>query len=252
MPTEWIKLGIQLLDKLLPRGLSRRSFMLLAGEGGAGKSLIVQLIAGNMLNRGEKVVYVCLDDDPESIVENMESRGIEARRYVAQGRLLFIDGYGARYGLESEDYVAEKLSTLDTHAAAATIQRLVDSNGVKGNGLVVIDSLYPFFLRYEPTVVYDFVNVLRASLAKRRSVFTLATLHTPSQLYAEIAAILEHMVDVFAVVRYHSEALEAGVAVREILVKKAKGTPVSHGWTSFVITDEGLVEARVRVKTVQG
>jgi len=243
-----ISLGVSLLDKLLPHGLPRRSFVLFAGEGGAGKSLIVQLIASSMLRRGEKVVYVCLDDDPESVVESMESRGIDARSYADEGKLVFVDGYGARYGLESEDYVAEKLSSLDTHAAVATIQRLVDANSLRNSGLVVIDSLNPFLLRYEPTVVYDFVNMLRVSLAKRRSVPTLATLHTPSQLYAEIAAILEHMVDVFAVVRYHSEALEAGVAVREILVKKAKGAPISQGWTSFVITDEGLVEARVRVK----
>ena len=89
-----ISLGIPLVDKLLPRGLPRRSLVLFAGEGCVGKSLIVQLIAGSMLRSGEKVVYVCLDDDPESIVESKESRGVDARSYAGEGRLVFVDGYG--------------------------------------------------------------------------------------------------------------------------------------------------------------
>lgn len=92
------------------------------------------------------------------------------------------------------------------------------------------------------------MNMLRVSLAKRRRVPVVATLHTPTQLHADIAAVLEHMVDVFIVVGYHSEALKAGVAVGEILVEKAKGVPISQGWTYFVIADQGLLEARVRME----
>ncbi|ABM80447.1 RAD55 family ATPase [Hyperthermus butylicus] len=241
-----VKFGVPILDKLLPRGIPRRSLVIMVGDSGTGKSLITQLMAGSFLQRGEKVIYVCLDDDPESIVSSMESRGIEARRYAREGKLILVDAYASRYGLETEEYVAEKISSLDIHGVSSILARLADNNGIRDSGLVILDSLNSFAFRYEPSMLYDFLNMLRVSLAKKRGITTVATFHTPTQLYAEIAATLEHMADVYIIIRYHEEALEAGVAVRELLIKKAKGVPVMFGWVKFVITDEGILEAKVR------
>ncbi len=243
-----ISLGVPLLDKLLPKGIWRNSFVLIAGEGGTGKTYILQQIAASILQRGEPVIYLALDDDPADIIASLELRGIELKRFLEEGRLVFIDGYGGRYGYETEAPVAERLRSLDIHAAVSTITRVLDSNKVSNKGAIILDSLNPFFQWHDTNMVYDFVNMLRILVAKKRNIPVFATLHTPTQLYADIAATMEYMVDVFIVTRYHAAAMEAGYSVKEILVKKARGVPVAYGWVPFMITDKGLEEVRIRVR----
>jgi KaiC/GvpD/RAD55 family RecA-like ATPase len=95
-------------------------------------------------------------------------------------------------------------------------------------------------------MVLDLVNSIRAYAAKSRGVLTVVTLHTPTQALTELAASLEHMVDAVIWLRHHAEALEAGMPVKELLVKKAKGAPIAAGWTRFIITDRGLVRVEVK------
>ncbi len=243
-----IKFDIPLLDKLLPKGIWRNSFVLLAGEGGTGKTYILQQVAASLLNRDEPVIYLALDDDPADIIESLEFKGVEARRFINDGKLVFIDGYGGRYGYETEAPIADRLRSLDIHAAISTITRVLDTKGTRGKGAIVLDSLNPFFQWHDANMVYDFVNMLRILIAKKRGMPVFATLHTPTQLYADIAATMEYMVDVFIVTRYHSAAMEAGYSVKEILIKKARGVPVAYGWVPFMITDKGLEEVRIRVR----
>ena len=129
--------------------------------------------------------------------------------------------------------------------------RLIDNYVEYGEGLLVIDSLNPFFLSLEPTVVYDFyrlVDSIRANISKKRGILTIATIHTAHEAAEQVATMIEHTADVFIITRYHEEAIEAGYAVKQILVKKAKGVPIKYGWINYVITDEGLVQAEVKVK----
>jgi KaiC/GvpD/RAD55 family RecA-like ATPase len=244
-----VSFGIPLLDKLLPKGVWRSSFMLLAGEGGTGKSYILHLLAASILKRNEPVVYVALDDDPKDIISSLEAKGVDVENYVKNKMLLLVDGYGGRYGYETNTHVAERLRSLDIHAAVSTITRVLDSANISGKGIVIIDSLNPFFQWHETNMVYDFVNMIRILISKKRSMLVAATLHTPTQLYADIAATMEYMVDVFIVLRYHSAATEAGYPVKEILVKKARGTPVAYGWVPFMITDQGIEEVRIKYRS---
>jgi KaiC/GvpD/RAD55 family RecA-like ATPase len=243
---EYIKLGLPILDKLLPRGIPRDSLILIAGDSGTGKSLIAQLILLARIRAGERAVYVCLDDDPDDVVASLSTKYDDVTEEVRKGNLVLVDAYGARYGLEASELARERISNLDPHGFSSVLQRIADNYELKGKGLVVIDSLNPFIVKYEPTVVYDLLTMLRISLSKKRDITTIATLHTPTQLYAEIAANMEYMVDVMILLRYHTQALEAGYSVRELLVKKAKGVPVSHGWIKFMVSDEGIEEVEVR------
>lgn len=237
--------GVGLLDKMLPRGIPRRSLVLLVGEGGAGKSLLAQLMLLEWARRGWPTVYVSLDDDAETVYSSLRGRGGPlVEELLAQGRVLLVDGFLPRYGVPVGRW--ERVETLEPGGLLGRLAELAERRGMSGCGLLVLDSLNPLLLRYEPTVVYGFVEGLRARLAKRMGVTTVAVLHTPTQLYADIAATLGHMVDVFIVVRLHGEAVEAGLPVRQLLVKKAKGVPSAPGWVSFIVTDEGLQEVRLR------
>ncbi len=241
-----ITLGIRVFDKLLPKGLPRRSLAILAGEGGTGKSLILLYATWAALQRGDHVAYISLDDDAETVYHALKSKmGSNVDAYIESKTLVLVDGYASRYGAPPKGSW-ERITKIDPGSLLQSIRSIVERYSVKDCGMVIIDSLNPLFLQYEPTVVYDFVNALRATIAKQYNVFVLVTLHTPTSLYAEIASMLEYMVDAFIVTRYHPEAFEAGIPVRQVLVKKAKGVPVTHGWLSFMITDKGILEAKVK------
>jgi KaiC/GvpD/RAD55 family RecA-like ATPase len=243
---ERVKLGVPVLDKLLPEGLPRRSFVLLAGEGGAGKSFILTLIASSFLDRSEKVVYVGLDDDPETILDGMRARIPRIEEYLSKGMLRIVDGYTARYGVALKGDYIDHLRSLDPDVLVSTLTSIADREGMRGSGLMVIDSLNPLFWYLEPTNAYDFIARLRAHIAKSREVLTIATLHTNTQLFADIASSIEFLVDALIIARYNVEALEAGLPVRQILVKRAKGARISEGWINFTIGEEGLVEVKIR------
>ncbi len=240
------RLGISLLDKLLPKGIPRKSFGLIEGEGGSGKSFLLHLIVKSFLERGEEVVYLTLDDDPESLVEALESHGVDVDNYIRNEKLLIVDGCTARYGVESGSFTYERLTSLEPEKVSRTLESIIDSREIEKRGLLIIDSINPFFIAYEPTMVYDLLCRLRAAVTKKRKILTLATLHTTSGLFEEPAQVLEFMLDLVMLVGYHVRALEAGAPVRRLLIKKAKGVPVSYGWISYIITDAGPVEVKVK------
>jgi KaiC/GvpD/RAD55 family RecA-like ATPase len=243
---ERVKLGVGILDELIPEGVPQRSFVLLTGEGGAGKSLLVTMIASSFISRGEPVVYLALDDDPSSIASALASRGVELGQAVTEGLLVLIDGYGARFGLEPDPVAVERIASLEPREVQRVLRRVFEERGIEGRGLLVIDSINPFFLSYEPTMVYDLIGSIRAAITKRKSILTLATIHTTGAMFEEISDNLEYMVDAVVYTRSHVKALEAGYPIRQLLVKKAKGACIEQGWVSYMITDEGLVEVEVK------
>ncbi|MET1101346.1 MAG: RAD55 family ATPase [Pyrodictiaceae archaeon] len=241
-----VKLGIPILDDLLPEGILRRSMVVIAGDGGVGKSFFVTLIAASFLERGEKVIYVALDDDPITIVSALESSRMNAMELVRGEELILVDGYGPRYGVEPESFVKAALQDIDPDRILSTVSRISDEHGMRCSGLLVLDSLNPLLARYEATRVLDFVNALRAHMAKKRGVLSIATLHTPTQFYSEVAANLEYMVDVFVWMQHYREAVAQGYPVKQLLVKKARGVPVQASWIPYMITKEGVIPIKLR------
>ncbi len=241
-----VKFDIPILDHVLPKGVLRRSAIVVAGGGGTGKSALVSLIASKFAERGEPVVYVTLDDDPMTVAESFMAKGHEINRLLSEKLLLIVDGYSSRYGIEPDIRVEEELPTLDLTALQTAVRRVVDRYKLRCKGLVVIDSLNALLARFEASMVFDLVNALRASIVKNRGITTIFTIHTPTQVFTEIAASLEYMVDVMIWLRYHAEALEAGLPVRELLVKKAKGVPVVGGWVRYIIGEGGFIEVAVK------
>ncbi len=245
---ERIRLGVPLLDDLLPQGVFRRSLMVMAGDSGVGKSFIAGLIAWSFARRGEPVAYIALDDDPLTVASSLYTKGYNVWELVETGRLILVDGYGARYGVEPEEFVAEAVRELEPSSLLAAINRIVDSRLGRCRGLIVIDSLNPLLQKYEVSIVLDFVNAARASIVKKKGVFTVMTIHTATQFYTEVAASLEYMVDVLVWMQHMEAAIEQGYPVKQLLVKKARGVQAIASWTPYMITGEGLVGVTLKTR----
>lgn len=61
--------GIGALDAVLKEGMPRSSFVVISGEGGTGKSVLLSEFFYRRLEAGEPCIYVCFDDLPNGCFE---------------------------------------------------------------------------------------------------------------------------------------------------------------------------------------
>ncbi|MGQ9509841.1 MAG: ATPase domain-containing protein [Thermodesulfobacteriota bacterium] len=71
-----ISTGISSLDTMLDGGYQRASCILLAGEPRTGKTIFASTFVSHVYNRGEKVIYLSLEESPEALIHNVTSAGI--------------------------------------------------------------------------------------------------------------------------------------------------------------------------------
>ncbi len=90
---ERVPLGIKKIDALLKGGVPEGSCILLSGEPGTGKSLIMQKLVYNHLKKGNSVIYVTTDRTSERLVEEVKDYGMDYFKYVKNGQLKILDTY---------------------------------------------------------------------------------------------------------------------------------------------------------------
>ncbi len=84
---ERISSGIHCLDAMLGGGYFRASCILLAGEPGAGKTLLAATFVRHACSKGEKVLYLSFEESPEALLNNLRSGGINLRPYLKKEKL---------------------------------------------------------------------------------------------------------------------------------------------------------------------
>jgi len=82
---ERVRTGIEPLDFGIPEGIPRTSTIIIAGAAGTGKSVFLVHIAKNFMERGEKVVYLTLDDSPKAILEMLGYSTFLLRLLIVMG-----------------------------------------------------------------------------------------------------------------------------------------------------------------------
>ena len=107
---ERIPTGIARLDAMLSGGgYYRGSTVLVSGTAGSGKSSLAAHFANACCARGERCLYVALEESPAQIVRNMRSIGIDLTPWVAKDLLRFHATRSGMYGLEMHLAVIHKL-----------------------------------------------------------------------------------------------------------------------------------------------
>ncbi len=100
--SERISTGIDRLDRMLGgKGYYRGSTVLVSGTAGTGKTSVAAHFADSACSRGERVVYLSVEESPSQIVRNMKSIGIDLEKWVKKGVMLFHAVRPTFYGLES-------------------------------------------------------------------------------------------------------------------------------------------------------
>jgi len=240
---ERVSFGIDPLDWGAPEGVLRSSTILFAGESGTGKSALVAHIAANfMLHKGERCLYVALDDSPESFVEQLESFGWRGRELYQRGLLYIIDGYTYTTGrYVASPYANRSVNVQRVDELANAIIASVEELRMSGSGLLVIDSLNDLLYFHDITRVVMFIKSIRAFVSKSRKVLSLLVLHTDTENAAELARSVEHLFDGVIYARINEDLRKLGIPLKELLVKKLRGCPTNPFWIPYAITARGIM-----------
>jgi circadian clock protein KaiC len=211
--------GVEGLDAMFSGGLYRGSCILVSGTAGSGKSSLAAKMAATACARGEKSLYVCLEESPSQIERNMSSIGIDLSACAAAGTLA---------------YRAARPSSMGLEPHLAEITRLVESIQP---GIVVIDPISAYDESYG-SISLKMMLVRLVDLFKSLGVTAvLCSLTTGSDAPESTSSSISSLVDTWILLR-NIEAL--GERTRGIYVLKARGLEHSNQIREFELSSKGL------------
>ena len=216
--SERVSFGIANLDEMLGGGIYRGSSALVSGSAGTGKSSMAIQLVDAACRRGERCLYVALEESPEQIQRNMASVGFDLAQWRRAGLLHFHATRPTSCGLE---------------AHLATLVGLVREIQPK---FVVIDPITAYSNgRQEERAKLMLIRAV--DLFKSQGITSLFTALTPGGNAEESTSVsISSIIDVWMLVRN----LElAGERTRGLYVCKARGGAHSNQIREFLLTDEG-------------
>jgi circadian clock protein KaiC len=92
------------------QGYYRGSSVLISGTAGSGKTSLAAHFADAACRRGERCLYLALEESQNQIIRNMRSIGLNLEPWVQQGLLKFYAARSTLYGLEMHLAMTHKLT----------------------------------------------------------------------------------------------------------------------------------------------
>jgi circadian clock protein KaiC len=215
-----ISTGVTRLDAMLGgKGYYRASSVLVSGTAGAGKSSLAAHFVDAACARGERALYLALEESPSQIVRNMRSIGVDLERWSKNGRLSFHAARPTVYGLELH---------------LAIIHRLVDETKPK---VLVVDPVTNLNAVGTDVEVKSTLTRL-IDLLKTRGITALFTSLTGDYAHAEHSEIgISSLMDTWILLR---NLEHNGERNRGLYVLKARGMTHSNQIREFILTDHGV------------
>ena len=235
-----IKTGVKPLDLLIPKGVPINSFIVISGEGGTGKSVMLQELAIKFLRRGYVVIYVSVDDNPKSVIMNMKSLGWRVEKYLTEGGFKFVDcfSYRIRRLISIPPYVTLVEDPKSIRNVSDILVSLTERLNRKG--VMIIDSLTEIISSVEPITAIETVKNWRAYFSKAKEIPVFASVHFGIKAFEEIEQIIDYTVDGIIDLRFDPHIMQQGMLVKQVRVRKLKGAPHIAKWTYFDIRRHGL------------
>jgi circadian clock protein KaiC len=123
---ERVPTGVGRLDAMLGgRGYYRGSSILVSGTAGTGKTSLAAAFVDATCRRGQRCLYLALEEAPSQIIRNMASIGFDLGQWVGKGLLRFHGVRSTLYGLEQH---LVKLHSLinEFHPAAVVVDPITN------------------------------------------------------------------------------------------------------------------------------
>ncbi|MBD1367108.1 circadian clock protein KaiC [Mucilaginibacter sp. ZT4R22] len=218
--TDRVPTGIPALDEMLGgKGFYRGGSTLVSGTAGTGKTSIAAYFANETANRGEKCVYFAMEESPNQIMRNMRSIGVELKKHVDSGLLLFNASRPNMYGLEMHLVAIHKI-----------IKKFKPS-------VIIIDPITNFINIGSISEVKNMLVRLIDFLQEEQISVMFTALSLNTIVNEQTDEGVSSLVDSWLLVR---DIEYNGERNRGLYVMKARGMKHSNQVREFVISDEGL------------
>ncbi len=245
------KFDVEPLDYLLPEGVLRSSLIGIFGETGTGKSILLNEIAYRALKRGEKVLFILLEDTPASRLINFFSLGFDVTEYVKRGDLKFLDCFSYRLRERAIEVPEEVLRIIDGASGIVDVedprnldviwdQVERDAKAIKGRGLILIDSLTEFLtITPDPSSLLDMLKAMKAVVSKYYLVPIAYTFHFG--FFDDFRYVLEVASDGVIDLRFNPELIKE-MLVKQMRIRRMSGARHRPDWATFdVEPGKGLI-----------
>ena len=219
--------------KLTTGGLPQACFVIIVGNSGSGKSVLLESLAGEHFAEGRGCLYITNVEYPSRVRESMRTLGIPIGEAVKNGRLLFIDSYSSVGGASSpEEYSVS--SHTDLTSLGMEISKCLERFGPGAD--VYIDSLTPLLNILKLDYLLNFLQSIAAKVKANDGKLCM-TIGTAIEK-ADITR-LEEASD--CVIETQLQELRGGQR-RRIRIKKLRGQAYIDKWTNFTVeTQKGIV-----------
>ena len=230
---ERIKSGIDGFDNLVSGGFPKGKAFLVAGEPGTGKTIFAlqYLLAG--LKKGEKVVYVSIDETPSNILDDAMSLGWNLNSYLESGYLKILD--------VSHYFSTDIINNEDGVDIQKTVQDILNQVKKIDAQRLAIDPVVPLVFKQNKVVeVEAYIRHLIFCVEEERVCTSLLTSHVP----VGTKQLSQHGIEEFIV----SGIVELKMVkiknqyLRTLVVRKMRGTSVDLNEFSFdIVKGRGIV-----------
>lgn len=249
--SRYVQTGVSAIDRSLPQGLPRNSFVLLSGQSGTRDEAVLAELVWRALERGEPAIVVSYLDTPASVVQTFVDLNWNVLPFLEAGKLHIVDCF--TYRLDSPQRTADRLNDWNRHlrdvaetattsvadptnvpAVLSQLDRCLDTLGMHDEGIVVIDSLTELGSLVQPVKAYDFLKNVRAEVSKGRfvPVFAHATRTTEEATFPHD---LSYMVDGLVDLRFDEETVP-GTLLKQLRVRKTSGVLAIPEWHTYEFT----------------
>lgn len=218
--------GVSPLDEMLGgKGYYRGSTILVSGAPGSGKTSLAAYFADAACRRGERCLFMLLEEPPAQLLRNMRSIGLDLRSHVAAGRLRLEGARSTLYGLEMH---------------LVRLRRLVETFKPT---TVVIDPVSNLLNVGRQAEVQSMIARLIDDL-KGRGVTAFLTALTDEGGEGDSRVNVSSLIDTWLLVR---NIEKDGERNRALFILKSRGMPHSNRVREFRITRKGLELEKVFV-----
>jgi circadian clock protein KaiC len=215
--SERVSTGITELDEMLDGGVYRGSSVLISGTAGTGKTSVAAHMAEAACARGERVLFVSMEESPAQLVRNMASIGIDLKPWLDSESLFVQSVRPTAFGLEEHLAMLHRLLD-DVEPSIVVLDAVAGLAHAGGRGPTA------------QTLVRDL------DLMKSREVTSVMTTLSPPEHEETTDVDVSSLVDTWLLLRNQESNGERN---RVMYVIKSRGSAHSNQMREFVLTDHG-------------
>jgi KaiC/GvpD/RAD55 family RecA-like ATPase len=219
-------------NELTHGGLPEACFVLIVGNSGSGKSVLLNTLTAEHLGSG-KSIYITNIEYPDRIRDNLMRLGITEESRVKGGALIFIDAYSAIGGDSSKEEFSVGSHT-DLTNLGLNITKCLQGAGPGAD--VYLDSLNPLVTMLRIDYLVNFLQSVAARVKANKGKLCVTI---GMGIGKEDMTKLEEFSD--CVIETHLQESGKGQR-RRLRIKKLRDRPYIDRWTRFQVeSGKGIV-----------